>query len=509
MKRALTIGGSVVVLLSSGLGAGGNDAPAPAKTTKTDIHLSHEADVNKTEPDGTTALHRAVLASDLARVQKLIGAGAKVTARTRYGVTALSLAALNGNAAVVKALLKAGADPNTMAVEGEPVLMSAARTGDVDTVAALLDHGANPNTPENWQNQTALMWAAAENHPDVVRALLARGADPNAAASLLEYWAMAPAEPATPKVNTPKGGMAVLHYAARQGALDSVRVLASAPAIDLNRTDPDGVTAPIYATVNGHYDVAALLLEKGADVKLADQYGRTLLYSAIDMSRPEREPRPPARAKSSIGPLALAKLAIAKGADVNARVTGRIPTRCTNGCYQVGAEGATPLWRAARANDVEAVSLLLAAGADASIPAKDGSTPVMVAAGQIWREDHSVGTEQESIETIKALLAAGADINAANGAGETALHGAALRDSDVVVKFLVESGARLDVKDKANRMPLHTALGIGQIVKNGGGAPVDAPVRVKAEKMLRELMVGRGVPIEPYTRPEQSVARSQ
>jgi ankyrin repeat protein len=473
--RSVLLAGSLIVLVANAwLGAAPPDA------------------------DGATPLERAALANDLVRVQQLIRAGADVTRADRYGVTPLSLAAENGNATIVAALLEAGADPNSTSGEGEPVLMAAARSGNIATVNQLLDHGARPNAREGWQAQTALMWAAAENHGDVVQALLRRGADPNATADILEYWAMTPSEPATPKVNTPKGGMAVLLYAARQGSLDAVRALAAADGLDLNQTDPDGVGALLYATLNGHYDVAAYLLEKGADPNLTDQYGRALLYAVIDMHRVEREPRPQARTGDLTTPLALATLALAKGADPNAQIVGRVPSRCANGCYSAGIEGATPLWRAARANDVEAVALLLGAGADPRIPARDGSTPLMVAAGQAWRESHSLGTEGESIAIIRQFLERGLDINDRNAAGETALHGAAARGADAVVRFLAANGASLTAKDRANRTALDTAMGIGQIVRDGGGAPVDAEAKVSTVTLLRSLMTAQGVAIEPY-----------
>jgi ankyrin repeat protein len=510
--RAAAVGGSLIVLLSTlprAAGAGQEPPAAPAAasgkattaTSSKEVHVTISGGVTHAAADGTTSLHRAVHANDLSEVRHLIHAGASVNTANRYGATPLSLAAANGNAEIVEALLTAGANPAGISGEGEPVLMSAARSGNLATVEMLLAHGADPNARESWQAQTALMWAAAENHADVVQTLLRHGANPNASASTLEYWALVPSESATPKVNTPKGGMAVLHYAARQGALDAVRALASAPGIDLNLTDPDGVSALLYATFNGHYDTAAYLLEHGANPNVADHYGRTLLYAAIDMNRLEQEARPPVRTDDADTPLDLARLALDKGADPNAPITGKIPSRCANGCYAAGVEGATPLWRAARENDVAAVALLLSAGADPRLPARDGSTPLMVAAGQAWRDEHSLGTERESIAAITLLLATGLDVNETNAAGQTALHGAAGRGAAAVVKLLVDNGARLDIKDKLNRTPLDTAMGVGQIVRNGGGAPVDAPVKLDAAKMLRELMAARGVAVEPYSPP--------
>ena len=87
------------------------------------------------------------------------------------------------------------------------------------------------------------------------------------------------------------------------------------------------------------------------------------------MTRLEKEPRPPARTEDATTPLALARLALAKGADPDAQLYGRIPSRCTNGCNSLGIEGATALWRAARSNDVAAVRLLLRRGANINLAA--------------------------------------------------------------------------------------------------------------------------------------------
>jgi ankyrin len=456
--------------------------------------------------DGSTLLHAAVKSGDVTEAVRLLRAGANPNGATRYGVTPLSLAALGGDAAVVRALLEAGADPNGMAGEGETVLMSASRAGSAEVVRLLLDRGARVDAREGWQGQTALMWAAAENHPAVVKLLLDRGGDPNASGNILEYWAMIPSEQATPKITMPKGGMSALHYAARQGAIDAVHALASAPGIDLDQADPDGTNALLYATLNGHYHVAASLLERGANPNVADQWGRAVLFAAVDMHVAEPEPRPPAKGSGDLSALDLVKLALAKGSNPNAPITGRIPNRCPLGCQAPGPEGATPLWRAAKGNDAELVSLLLAAGADAHIPSRDGTTPLMVAAGQAWRDDRSVGTETGAVATIEVLLRAGLDVNEGNLAGETPLHGAALRGANDVVTYLVDRGARLDAKDRSNRTALDVAAGVPLQVARASDTYRDPVVREETAKVLRELMTARQVAIEPYTRPASTTS---
>ena len=80
-------------------------------------------------------------------------------------------------------------------------------------------------------------------------------------------------------------------------------------------------------------------------------------------------------------------------------------------------DGATPLLRAAKAADVPAMQALLAAGALVDLPNVYGQTPLIVAAGATrGRATPTRGgnyTEDQAIEAVKLLLAAGADVNAA------------------------------------------------------------------------------------------------
>ena len=107
------------------------------------------ADVNATQPDGTTALHWAAYHDDLDLVNRLLAAGANVRAANRYGVTPLSLACTNGNAAMIARFLDAGADANASLPGGETMLMTAARTGKVDAVRAAARRAAPMCTRRN------------------------------------------------------------------------------------------------------------------------------------------------------------------------------------------------------------------------------------------------------------------------------------------------------------------------------------------------------------------------
>jgi ankyrin repeat protein len=120
----------------------------------------------------------------------------------------------------------------------------------------------------------------------------------------------------------------------------------------------------------------------------------------------------------------------------------------------------------------------------------------MIAAGVGTKEEDTTGrrkTEPDTIEAIMLLLDAGlandasSGINAADSAGRTALHGAALQGYDQVVRFLAARGATLDVKDKRGFTPLDVAMGLA------GGVGFDGRSSNPHEStaaLLRELLAG-------------------
>jgi len=458
--------------------------------------LAAKADVSATEADGTTALHWAVRADDEQVTTQLVRAGADVKAANRYGVTPLTLAAESGNAVIVELLVRAGADPNTASPEGETVLMTAARSGSVAAVKALLARGANPNAKESWQEQTALMWAAADNQVAIVQALIENGAETNARAKAMtgpprlarQQGVAAQASHS----NFPHGGFTPLLFAAQLGAIDAVGTLAAAGA-DLNLADPDGITPLAMAIINGNYDVAALLVEKGADVNATDRVGRSPLFFATDMhTREWLFSRPVPRPTGELDSVDAVRLLLDRGAAPNARLTGRPFILHHNATgNRTLTEGSTAFMKAATTSDVTLMRMLLEHGADPGIPTRNNTTALMAAAGLNWVDISSLGTEEQSIEAITLLLERGADVNATNDLGETAVHGAAQRGADKVLRFLASRGARVDVKNEEGRTPLDEA--IGQANENNDDN-VRRPERKTTEALLRELMAAAAKP---------------
>ena len=198
-----------------------------------------------------SALHWAAYRNDLAAVRRLLGEGADPNAANRFGVTPLHEAATVGNAEMLEAMLQAGGDANAVFGEGETVLMTAARAGDVASVKVLLAHGGKPDATENWHGQTALMWAAIENHSDVVQLLIDAGAEIDRASTKHDWVKISYSEGNVPKTRD-LGGLTALHFAAREGSLESVEKLLEAGA-DANATEPMYQLTPLQlAIVNGH-----------------------------------------------------------------------------------------------------------------------------------------------------------------------------------------------------------------------------------------------------------------
>jgi ankyrin repeat protein len=439
--------------------------------------LAKRVGVKATQPDGTTALHWATYHDDLDLVNQLLQAGAAALAANRYGVTPLSIACTNGHAAIIQRFLDAGADPNAILPGGETMLMTAARTGRVDAVRLLLRRGANVHAKEPRNGQTAVMWAAAEGHVEVLETLIEAGAD----------------------FRTPlPSGFSPLLFSVRQGRIPAVKALLKAGA-DVNevvqvRTNPrlpegerplrSGTTPLHLAVSNGHLELAAELLEAGADPN-SDLLGYMPLHMLAYIRKPaigDSDPGP--QVSGNMSTLEFAKRLVAKGADVNARMTRRVNLTNT----RFNELGATPYLLAAVTADADYMKALVELGADPMLKNNEGSTALMTAAGLGARSPgEDAGTEEEVIEAIQVALDHGNDINAVDSLGETAMHGAAYKNLPKAVKFLADKGANIEVWNARNKWgwrPITIARGY----RFGNFKPSDVTVAA-----IEEVMLARGV----------------
>ena len=466
----------LVSLAAVSLGASRSEVPLIESVKNGDLPavraLAPNTDVNVAEADGTTALHWASHLNQPEIVDLLLREGADFDAVNRYGVTPLWLACVDGEVSVIQRLLRAGADPNTRMAAGDTVLMRAARAGNLGTVKLLLSAGAAVNAREHRQGQTALMWAAAENRPEVVEALIKEGADLSAR-------------------STGQGGFTALLFGVRQGNLDAVRELLDAGASP-NETLPEGTSAVGLAVASAHYELGALLLERGADPNAAGS-GWTALHRVTWSRRPYKGTNNPVPVPTGeMDSLTFVERLLAHGAEPNALLqrppavlfVGRDVGR-RGGAHLLGA---TPFFLAARNADVPLMRLLVEHGADPLRPNVDQTTPLMAAAGVgIWAPGENPGTAEEATEAVALCLELGGDPTKVDVNGETALHGAALRGSNGAVRLLVDAGARLDVREKNGWTPWRIAEGV---VTN-----ITVKRAPETAALLRELMEARGLTI--------------
>ena len=447
----------VIVLSAVTLGAASAELRLIDAAKRSDVAavralVKQGLDVNTRAGDGATALHWAAYRGRVELIQLLIRSRAAVNATNDLGVTPLWVAASVRGTATVDALLVAGAKPNLVPPTGETPLMIAARMGNLEAIKLLIGHGADVNAKEVARGQTALMWAISERQPQAAKLLIDAGADIHAktvaAKRFVQLCCSDYNGDARGTAWVYYGGFTPFLFAAREGSVESAEYLLAAGA-NVNDTAADGSTALAVAALSGQSAVAELLIEHGADLD-ADGGGYAPLHATVLR-----------------GELSLAESLMAHGADVNIRLIGATQARRSQDDYAFDRKliGATPFMLAARDGEAAFMRVFAAAGADTSIGLPDGSPPLAVAARG---EQHfktaqtgGIGPRYDSggaLEAVKVVVELGADVNGVDRSGNTAMHVAAQKRFEGVIRFLAEQGARLDVKNKFGDTPLALAL---------------------------------------------------
>lgn len=436
-------------------------------------------DINAASTEGSTALHFAIDAGEAGVVKALLAAGIDIKARNLAGVSPLQLAITTGDTAITRMLLARGADAKARDEANESMLMLAARSGDGAMAGALIAAGAELDYVEPQFGQDAVMIAVRSGRPSVVEALVKAGANlnhqtppgpeptiraPGAGGGSTGEGMIRSGVPPEGQRLAGTGQLTALLYAARDGQLESVRLLVKGGA-KLELAEYNGITPLLMAITNDHFDVARVLIDAGANVNAADWYGRTPLWAAVESRN--RDVSSATAASNGVdrdAALQVITLLLDKGASVNARVK-HFPPRMGGHAFNlsyVPTVGETPFYRASLNNDLPLMRLLLAHGADPLLKTDGGTSPLMAAAGVGWVRGQTFvpGGVPAQLEAVKMLLELGGNINEANEMGLTPVHGAAYRWSDEVVTYLVAHGARLDAKDKVGRTPFTWAAGV-------------------------------------------------
>ncbi len=471
-----------------------------------------------------TPLHLAARNGRAAAVKALLAAGADVNTLTTTGaVSALHFAASNGDALTVTALLDKGAPVDTReGAWGQTPLMWAASANRLAALDLLIKRGANLELASKIEDISAKEKAertmlvqrgrrvaamkAADAAPTVAAAAppsttpraavavtapaVAAVAAPVTAGAPVKRDSAATARPQTGFNNRGptygdlignKGGLTALLFAVRDGADDCVARLLEAGAKINHVSEGDHTSPLLMATINGRFDMAKLLLEKGADVKLQSDAGATPLYATINVQWAAKSlyPQPTAQLQQTASYLELMESFLKAGADVNVRLKKHLWFMSYNfDLLGVNTIGATPFWRAAYGTDVPAMKLLVKYGADITIPtikpigrlpgddsggddavagAKDpsglppipdggpGVYPIHAATGVGYGEGFAANSHRHApdawMSSAKYLIEElKVDVNMRDHNGYNAIHHAAARGDNALITYLQAKG---------------------------------------------------------------------
>ena len=450
--------------------------------------LEAGADATAITSTGATALHFAAGSGSAPAVTALLDHGADADAREPvWGQTPLMFAAGGARTGAIAVLLARGADPE---LAGTVVDVTARNEVDREEsrrrrerMAALRAGRASeqavdrPNAAEASPGTTATGTpaSAAPRRTETSSEPLSAGARATASAAeaaATEADLLEEPEPLgfADLVGT-HGGLTSLLLAAREGYTDAALALIEGGA-DVNRVSAaDGTSALLIAAINGHFDLAMRLLELGADPRLASAAGATPLYGALNMhwAPKARHPQPTDYLQQSTSYLELMQALIAAGADVNARLNRSLwYTTYNRDLLGVDRAGATPFWRAAYALDLDAMRLLLAHGADPHLPTlkvpsrrrpadpdPSGLPPVpyggpgvppLLAASGVGHGQGFAGNSHRHVPdgwlpAVRYLVEeVGADVHTRDHNGYNAIHHAASRGDNALVRYLVDQG---------------------------------------------------------------------
>jgi ankyrin len=520
-----------------------------------DLLLKAGANVKAANREGTTPLFMAALYGNPAMIERLLKAGADAKERGPNGETTLMFAARNGNAASIKLLVAAGADVNAKeAIRSTTALMWAAEEGHPAAVKALVEVGADVGAKSGPAGLPRNYMASAVN-VNAVQAAARRRREARAAGRTLEEQAeferanglatptgtgsgggnlavagqaggraaaAAAAAAAADQDNNQdviiaglvgggSGGLTPLVFAAREGDIESAKVLLDAGA-NVNQTTEYGWTPLLVATNNRNYKLGALLLARGANPNIANKGGWTPLYLATDNRNIEGGDYPVP--KPDMDHLEYLALLLNKGADPNMQVKENTLSRTIFTMQWLFEPGATAFVRASQSSDTALMKLLLAHGADPKIPTDFGDTALTVAGGIGWVEGVTYErSAKENVEAVRMLLDLGLDPNAANRDGRTPLMGAAHKGRNDVILLLLDRGAKLETRDRGSRDTGNAASKIAGktwqtldyaegLVRVGVQSAIPHP---ETATLIRKLMTERGLPVPPPNRTSDSI----
>ena len=291
-----------------------------------------------------------------------------------------------------------------------------------------------------------------------------------------------------------EGGLSALHYAARDGYFQAAELLLSRGA-DVNQVSGDGTSPLLMTTINGNYDLALRFLEAGADPNIASEDGAAPLFATLNNRWAPKAlfPQPTAFKQQQTDYLSMMTALIEAGADVNHRTKRHIWYTSFNfDLLGVDFMGATPFWRAAYALDVPAMKLLVANGADVTLPTQKPASrrfrggnagadedesglppvptggpavhPIHAAAGVGYGEGFAANAHRHApdawVSAMRYLVEElGADVNERDHNGYSPVHHAAARGDNELIEYLVSQGADVTLVSRRGQTTVDMANG--------------------------------------------------
>ena len=366
-----------------------------AQADSVKLLLENGADPNISDVEGYSGLHLAVYGNcTIDTLQDIMTHKAYLNAQNLDEETALWLACAHRKQDLVKALLKAGSNTNIANDKGDTSLHAAVYGNcNKKIISAIIYHGANVNVSSKG-NRTALMMACEKSNTGAVNILLTAGADPNIADD---------------------DGETCLHGAFRGACNTEVLQTIIDHGADVNATFKNNCTVLMVATTDSNTDHTNVLPKAGADPNIADGHGETCLHHAVRYACNKE----------------VLQAIIDHGADVNA----------TN------EKNWTALMIASAMSNIDAINVLLKAGADPNIADAHGDTFL-----------HDTVRTNYKKEVLQAIIDNGADVNATNKNNWTALMIASAMSNIDAINVLLKAGADPNIADAHGDTCLHDAV---------------------------------------------------